>query len=197
MEGWEETSSPILWIHGPQGCGKSYLAQYIVEDLKNTEDRSAVVNYFCDSGSTPASVLRSVLAQLLIHPRAEPGLQEQITETVEQLSPYSYPAPLDATYRLWDRVTAIVEDAPPITLIVDGLDELPSKYLMPHEFDFPSRLIELTELMSGYIRLVVLSRTETSVRNAFKDSQEIQITASRLETILKFSFPQRYLSTPI
>lgn len=71
-----------------------------------------------------------------------------------------------------------MEDAPPITLVVDGLDEVPSKYFLSYEFDFPSRLMELTSLMSGYIRLHVLSRTEGSIRNAFKGSQEIQITAS-------------------
>jgi Cdc6-like AAA superfamily ATPase len=83
--GWEESSSPILWTHGPPGCGKSYLAQYVVDDLKKA-DRSAVLSYFCDASSTPASVLRSVLSQLLLHPRIEPDLKEQITEMVEQLS---------------------------------------------------------------------------------------------------------------
>lgn len=177
---WEDTSSPILWIHGPPGCGKSYLAQYIVKDLKAAEDESAVLSHFCDASSTPASVLRSVLAQLLLHPRAERDLKEQITETVEQLSPDSHSAPLDPTYRLWDKVIKIVEGAPPITLVIDGLDELPSKYLLPAEFDFPSRLMELTAVMAGYIRLLVLSRTEASIRNAFKDSREIQITPSRV-----------------
>ena len=187
-KGWEEVSSPILWIHGPPGCGKSYLAQYIVEDLKKAEDRSALLSYFCDSSSTPALVLRSVLAQLLLHPRAEADLKDQITEMVEQLSSDSHSAPLDTTYRLWDRVATIVEDAPPITLIVDGLDELPRKYLLPHEFDFPSRLIELTALMSGHIRLLVLSRTEATIRNVFRDSQEIQINAGRVrEDIEKFA----------
>ena len=115
-----------------------------------------MLSYFCDSSSTPASVLRSVLAQLL-HPHAKPDFKEQITEVVEKLSLDSHSAPLDTAYRLWDRVTAIVEDAPQITLIVDGLDELPRKYLSPQEFDCPSRLMELTALMSGYIRLLVLS----------------------------------------
>lgn len=80
-----------------------------------------------------------------------------------------------------------MEDAPPITLIVDGLDELPRKYLLPHEFDFPSWLMELTALMSGYIRLLVLSRNEASIRNVFKDSPEIQINVGRVqEDIEKF-----------
>ena len=177
---WEESSSPILWIHGPPGCGKSFLAQYIVEDLKTTEYKSAVLSYFCDSSSTPALVWRSVLVQLLLHPRAEPGLKEQITEMVEQLSSDSLSGPFDTTYRLWDKVTAIVEDAPPIALIVDGLDELPRKYLLAHEFDFPSQLMELTTLMSGYVRLLVLSRSEATIRNVFEDSPKIQITAGRV-----------------
>lgn len=139
-----------------------------------------MLSHFCDAGSSPASVLRSILAQLLLHPQAEKDLKDKITKTVGQLSSDTNSAPLDASYRLWDKVTAIVEDAPPITLVIDGLDELPNKYLLPQEFNFPFRLMELTGIMAGYVKLLVLSRTEASIQNAFQDSPEIQITATRV-----------------
>lgn len=180
---WDDASPPTLWIHGPPGCGKSYLTQYIIENLKATEDKSAVLSYFCDTSSSPASVLQSLLAQLLLHPSAGPHLKEKITEIVEQYSSDS--TPLDISYRLWDRSAAILGDAPPITLVIDGLDELPSKYLLPQEFDFPCRLSELPTALGGYIRLLVISRTEISIRSAFKEDQEIQITASKVRDDIK------------
>ncbi|KAH8589899.1 NACHT and ankyrin domain protein [Bisporella sp. PMI_857] len=177
---WDDASSPTLWIHGPSGSGKSYLTQYIIEDLKAMDGKSAVLSYFCSANSTPASVTISILSQLLHHPLAQTNLREEISGTLDQLAPDAHATPLDPIYRLWDKVIAIVEDAPPITLVIDGLDEMPSKYLLSQEFDFLARLMELTTVMAGFLRLLVSSRAGVSFRKAFGDSHEIEITPGKV-----------------
>ena len=174
----DETSSDTLQIQGPAGSGKSYLAQYILEDLKTMDRKSAVLSYFCNASSTPASIFKSLLSQLLHHPLADTELQNQISETVARLAPdtHGHAVPLDPTYRIWDNVIAIVGNAPPITLVIDGLDEMPSKYLGSQEFDFPSHLSELTTVMTGYLRLLISRRTDANFGKVFNGSHEISIT---------------------
>ncbi|BCS12767.1 NACHT and TPR domain protein [Aspergillus luchuensis] len=34
FQAWLKQEQPLLWIHGPPGCGKSFLAEYIISNLK-------------------------------------------------------------------------------------------------------------------------------------------------------------------
>lgn len=180
---WDETSSATLRIHGPAGSGKSYLAQYIIEDLRTMDRKSAVLSYFCNASSTPASLFHSLLSQLIYHPLIETDLKNKISVTISRLEPdtHGHAVPLDPTYLLWDNIITIVENGPPITLVIDGLDEMPPKYLVSQEFDFPYQLLELTTVMTGYLRLLISSRTVAKFGKVFNGSHEILITQMKVK----------------
>ena len=178
---WNDATSPSLWIHGPPGCGKSFLAQFIVDSLVERDDRSAILSYFCDGVSTPSSILQALLAQLISNPRVPTELKNEVSETIARLSPDSRAVSFDVSFKLCDTLVHAVERGPPLTIIVDGLDELPNRYLQPPDFDFPSRLVELTTLLSGYARVLVLSRTSSQIKKTLNDCPQIQITPATVQ----------------
>ena len=172
----DDTSSPALWIHGPAGGGKSFLAQFVLDDLAATDDPSAVLSCFCDASSTPSSVLQGLLAQLVGQPDLDEDVRNIIIEAVGESSAGKPGMPSDVSFKLWDVMATVVEQGPPLTILVDGLDELPTKYLEPPEFDLGARLVNLTALVSGYVRVLILSRPNASISRAMDGSPSVQMT---------------------
>lgn len=182
---WDETLPSTLWIHGPAGSGKSFLARFIADDLQEigTGDQSIVTSCYCDATSTPVSMLRSVFSQLLAKGSPSQELKGRLSTALQEMdkllsAPTSSP-PSESSFRFWDRFVEIIEVAPPITLIIDGLDELATKYLAAHEFNMAGRLVDLTGVPAGCIRLLVLSRPDTSIRKALGDSPDIEVTQQK------------------
>lgn len=171
----EKNASPLLWLHGPPGCGKTFLAQFIVEDIKQENTEQRPLSYFCDANSTPSSVIRSILLQLLQYP----GLGEEVRDSV--ISSTAVPSsgdqnpPLDATHRLWDTLSNVLSGLPNVTLVIDGLDELPDRFLLPSDLDFPSKLATLSNINDTHTKLLLSSRTHPSLQRASKDSPSLLV----------------------
>ncbi|KAK1830704.1 NACHT and ankyrin domain protein [Podospora conica] len=180
---WDETLPSTLWIQGPAGAGKSVLARFISDELGGSDDKSVVMSCYCDAASTPASILRTALTQLLASTSATEELHGRLStalELVDQTPPPASP-PSDPSYRAWDRFVEVIEACPPITLIVDGLDELSNKYLATHEFDMPGRLVDLTGVPAGCVRLLVLSRPQPSIQKALASSLRLTVTREKTQ----------------
>ena len=173
-----EGASPVLWIHGPPGCGKTFLAQFIVDDVQQEAAGSGTLAYFCDANSTPTSVIRSLLLQLLQFPELGNETKAIVTEAASEVSPGDHASPLDATHRLWDTLSSVLPNLHNPTLVVDGVDEISGSHLQQLSFDLPSKLVELTETNDKSTKLLLSSRSESIIQRAMKDSPEILVTSA-------------------
>src|SRR5437762_1461341 len=54
----------ILWIHGPPGFGKSVLATYYIDAIRNRHRNSIVAYFFCRHGQAGLSNVRDVIRTL-------------------------------------------------------------------------------------------------------------------------------------
>jgi hypothetical protein len=181
----------VLWIHSPPGCGKTFLTQYIIDELDQDPRSHAIASYFCDEYSSPDSIMRSVLGQLLETPRFEPEAQAKINEELEGLLEIP-PGAVDTTYKLWEKLSAVSKTAPAFSLIIDGLDEVSSKSLLGPDFKFLVPLIDLATSSAGKIRLLVTSRTEHSLRSALQGFPDLLITAEKVRDDM-----ERYITTEV
>ncbi|KAH9979208.1 hypothetical protein BJV77DRAFT_1154339, partial [Russula vinacea] len=136
-------SSPLLWVHGKPGSGKSVLCSGVIEDIKaQHEAGSAIMAYFyCDfrdedkqtaAASSSLSYLSYALSPIFV---ATYSLAHTWHTTREHKDPM---------------VSLLVEG--PIYLIVDALDECPNNSGLPPqeksrpEIDIQSALERLTTL---------------------------------------------------
>ncbi|KAK4448453.1 NACHT and ankyrin domain protein [Podospora aff. communis PSN243] len=178
---WSDAVPSTLWILGPAGSGKSHVAHFILDELENTSDNSIVIGCYCDSSSTPKSLLQTALSCLLSKGTPSEDLKGRLSAVLEfanESSSASSP-PSDTSYKLWDRFVDIIQASSPITLVVDGLDELPDQYLGRQEFDLARRLVELTSFPTERVRLLVLSRPHPDIRKALSGAPEIMVTQQK------------------
>lgn len=169
----KSANPPLLWITGPPGCGKSFLAQYIVEQTPGP-----VISYFCSQHSTPGSIMRSVLAQLLEHPSLELSIRDDLVGDLEGLLETSSGI-ADNTFKLWDKFKVLSQTAPNFSLVIDGLDELPDEKLGEATLDLPSRLLQAASYENPP-SLLVLSRDNSKLRSRLSSYTTIQITAEKV-----------------
>ena len=181
----DNQTSPILWIHGPPGCGKTFLAHHIADSLQMTNDQPATVTYFCDAYTSLESIFRSILAQLVREPKLGAITQSMVVESLKDVKE-------EATVsKLWDSFSSVIRMDKRINLVIDGLDEIPYHQV----FNVPARLAEAVSKTEGRLKLLFTSRTESKVRNYFKDYAEILIVAEKVkEDMQRFidSEVQRY-----
>jgi hypothetical protein len=109
---WDESVAPTLWIHGPAGIGKSFLAQFILDDLAPTEQKSIILGCFCDASSTPSSVLRTLLVQLVTQPDLESDLRDKAATAISDAASTGTQTPFDLSYKLYDPVRTIAGQVP-------------------------------------------------------------------------------------
>jgi len=183
-QNWDDPTARSLWIQGPAGTGKSYLAESIANSLAE-ENTSPNVSCFCDAVSTPASMFRGIFNQLSQSPSIGDETKRLITETSTRVSVDSGISPVDLSYKLWEGLVSIVSHIPRFRLVVDGVDEMASSYLAPEESSFVSRLINLTTVPGGHVRIVILSRPNPDIETALEGSPTIYITPERVEDDLR------------
>jgi hypothetical protein len=166
----------LLWIHGPPGCGKTFLAQFIIDDLRQEQTRPAPLYQFCDAESTPSTVIQSILSQVTTASVLPDGTRVGITQSASEASPGGRTVPLDATHRLYDTLSTVVSSLPDLTLVIDGLDEIPERYLRASDFDLTSKLVALMSQGNGHMRVLISSRTQPDIHKALKDLPSILLT---------------------
>ncbi|KAF1962459.1 NACHT and ankyrin domain protein [Byssothecium circinans] len=174
----EESASPILWLHGPPGSGKTFLAQSIVDFIQedNVELETNVFSYFCDANSTPSSLIRSLLVQLQQHPALGEETRVKVISSTTEPSSGDLSLPLDITHKLWDTLSGVLPEIPNTTLIIDGIDELPERFLQPQDFDLPSKLATLSEIDDKKTKVLLSSRSHANIRRALKDFPNLLVT---------------------
>lgn len=181
-----DNASHVLWIHGPPGCGKTFLAQSIIEftQKEDAEQGSIVFSHFCDANSTPSSVIRSILNQLQLQPSLGEKVRENVLSSIAEPSSGDQSLPLDVSHKLWETLSGVLPELPNVTLVLDGLDELPEKYLQPTDFDFPSKLANLSNTNKS-LKFILSSRTQASIRKAFGDFPNLLVTEDLIKEDLE------------
>lgn len=184
---WDESASPVLWIQGPVGIGKTFLADFIASDIDETGPNSTVLTSYCTARSTPVSIVHGLAAQLVQSDKISESVSAKLDNLVKNSSPDQGAVPYDAIYRVWDGLTSTIEESPRLSIVVDGLDEVPDEFLSHQKFNLSSKLVELTTILAGNVRLLVLSRPQASILRVLRDSPIIQVTATKVsEDISRF-----------
>ncbi|KAI0198195.1 hypothetical protein F4808DRAFT_452139 [Astrocystis sublimbata] len=112
--------SPLIWLNGPPGAGKTVLASVVIEEARKVSDIS-VIFFYCfrnDSRDSFVSVARGLLAQLVTHHDTLIDLLygEMSTKSGEVILSSS-----DTAKRLLQVALGIRKRY----IIIDGLDECP------------------------------------------------------------------------
>jgi hypothetical protein len=179
-----ETDSSLLWISADAGCGKSVLASFLVDHHKHKSVSHSNVCYFffkADSNEQRDALygLSALLYQLyksqlqLIH-----NAQNLLKEEGQNLKSLA---------TLWKLLTDSTEDpqARPTICFIDGLDECEentrkqlinfiSKY-----FAMPIEEENGKECYRKKLKLLVTSRPDNSIKNAFDRQREALETTDK------------------
>ncbi|KAK4223218.1 hypothetical protein QBC38DRAFT_517311 [Podospora fimiseda] len=149
-------SSPLLWISGGPGKGKTMLSIYITEVLEQLQE-GILLYYFCSGRNknmnTALTLMRGILHQwITICPQYVQYIRSFFDGT--ETTKYT----LSNLMCLWRVFSAMLTKSTPcpVTLVLDGLDEC--------EEDGLRQLLDLLrELLSsaqGRVRVIILSRPQ-------------------------------------
>ncbi len=205
---WETSSrSELLWVHGKQGSGKSYLAARVIQYLKDSNEKAyeqridgnntaALAYVYSDSLDTntidPSKLIGSILNQLchlLPHPEIEQSLESLFDRQTEP------PTRQD----MQGAILSIMAKFPQTFIVVDGLDECHK--LQDDQFEelceFISSLAQPNssssiakgvqpKTISPIAKIVVFSRPEyLEIKKAFRDCPIIQVDAGENDDDIK------------
>lgn len=181
-----DSASSILWIHGPPGCGKTIIARSIVEFIQqeDVELRSIVLAYFCDANSTPSLIMRSILSNLLQHPALKEETRKKVVDSLKEPLSGDQVLPVNVSHKLWETFRNALPELSNVTILLDGLDELPENYLQPMDFDLPSKLASLPSINSN-LKFVLSSRTQASIWKAFGHYPQLLLTEEMVKDDLE------------
>jgi Cdc6-like AAA superfamily ATPase len=188
LQNWKtKSTSELLWVHGKHGCGKSYLAARVIQDLIETTDRAneqrrdsgslvALAYIYCSSLDAtkvdPSKLVGSILNQLC---HCLPKLE--IEKSLENLFDRQLEAP---TRQDMQRViVSIMSKFSETFIVVDGLDECHK--LGDDHFEelceFLNSLVQ-PKMTNSIAKVLVFSRPEyLGIRNAFEECPKIQVDA--------------------
>lgn len=140
------SSSPILWIHGPPGSGKSTLCSSAIESLAKSSGSNVVIYHFYDFAQhlSPQQTL-SILARQLLEYRQR---LQKIPDELQKLM-HAPESPLGRAQKI---IKALIEGHSRIYFFLDGLDEetttksswnnvvLVLRFLVKLADDYPTRV---------------------------------------------------------
>jgi hypothetical protein len=160
-----------------KGCGKTVLAHYLIDRLRENKPNNIVLSYFCDEYSSPETILRSLLTQLLQNSRLDPQRCSLVADELSGLLEIQ-PQEHDIPYMLWEKLLAVT-DKLSLYLVLDGLDELRREHLDGQGLNLPAMLADIVQRGLD-IGLAMTSRTEHDLQLAFRAYPKILITADKV-----------------
>lgn len=180
----ECSSSTTLWVHGPPGSGKSFLARCVADHLQNSHDQRPIASYFCEEASSASKIVESILVQLANHPRTPQAERDTLSDSINTLTKRNneLSTPPEAA---WDVLTSAVENVSTCILVLDGIDELRPQLLNDQGFNFAKSIRELQQNHHGLIKLYLSSRDVVIVRDAFEACPTLELTSEKLQDDLE------------
>ncbi|KAJ7436605.1 hypothetical protein B0H11DRAFT_1754616, partial [Mycena galericulata] len=159
----DHPSSPILWLHGPAGAGKSAIAQSLCEMLE--EEACLGASFFFKRGDPfcghSKRLFATIAYQLALH---WPDLKRHISQSVE-----NDPSLLDKVLpmqlqRLIIEPCRQMGSTPALVVIIDGLDDCKDPNIQQNILQLISHAVHEEQLP---LRFLVASRPEPHIREIF------------------------------
>ena len=178
----ERTSSSLLWIHGDPGLGKSFLASSIIEELsqnQNIDPLPQVIYFYCkysdEQKSTLVSVLRSMLLQLFESKSNNMVIWNELDRLrkgtiLDHATAESLPSLIQA-------FSETAAQFPTLHCVIDGLDEL------NEPVELVKLLLELQQTLEIVFSVVIVSRKEEAIMEAFRKACGVIMLPMRVEDI--------------
>jgi Cdc6-like AAA superfamily ATPase len=160
-EDWANGSTRFLWLHGIPGSGKTVLASFVVENVKQFCKTSALHDtalayyyfYFRRERDEASHLLRWVIAQLCRQSKCIPNQVRELYDAGVEPTTASLVTALSIVVRCFNRVY----------LVLDALDESSNR---------PNLLHVLLQVAGDAdfekIRLLALSRKETDIERVLE-----------------------------
>ncbi|KAI0269374.1 hypothetical protein BC834DRAFT_951654, partial [Gloeopeniophorella convolvens] len=160
----------LLWVHGKPGVGKTVLASITIEWAKKAlihGKRPTVAFFYCEHDNPkkrdPQLLLATLLHQVLRQ------LPPKFWADLEVDDGLSTTRSLEKLCNLLKAACDHLEETRPVVLVVDALDEC--------EVALRKRLLPLLVSLGRRSRLLLTSRKEMDLGNAFENTPYIAITA--------------------
>ncbi|KAI5847634.1 ankyrin repeat-containing domain protein, partial [Morchella snyderi] len=120
-----KSSSNVLWLRGAPGTGKTILASYVIDKLKeNLQDGNCLAFFYCSTASKacsePAPILRAILRQICIA-YSPNGLPDALLRVKNQKDVDSS-GPL-TVYETQNLITELSHHLSGLWIVIDALDE--------------------------------------------------------------------------
>ncbi|KAF8069265.1 hypothetical protein FPV67DRAFT_1669280 [Lyophyllum atratum] len=166
----------VLWLHGPAGAGKSAIAQTIAEN--SAECKILAASFFFSRGRPGRDSLdrlfTTIAYQLAISiPNLRPAIQQVLIDDpsiVHQVITVQIQKliiePLELLTSL-KNVKVPTKPTFPFLIIIDGLDECSGT---DDQSQILNHILTLVSLPRFPLRLLIVSRPEYNIRNAFEKS---------------------------
>ena len=174
-----EVESPLLWLKGSPGAGKSTLSSVLVRDLyERHEPGSAIAFCFFDSRQGQASSARYILKALAYQLRdciRRTGAESALHSTIREDDKLTGSMSLDQFQRKLRGVFVSVDITAPVFLVLDGLnddDDEGVKKVILHEILRVNRSREKSHIF----RCFITSRFKCEARISKEDLIQIDMS---------------------
>jgi hypothetical protein len=158
----EDRSSPILWLHGPAGSGKSAIAQTLCQKL---EEGCLGASFFFKRGHPSRGhakrLFGTIAYQLAL---VVPDLNRQISQSVETNPSLVDKSLLTQLRKLIVKPCRQSASTRALVVVIDGLDECGDQKVQQEILCSIGRAIAEQQLP---LRIVIASRPESHIREIF------------------------------
>ncbi|KAJ7923893.1 hypothetical protein B0H13DRAFT_1602183, partial [Mycena leptocephala] len=158
-------SSPILWLSGPAGSGKSAVAQSFCQKLQ--EEGRLGGSFFFKRGHPSRGSAQKLFPTIAYQLALIPLLQQIISQTIEK-----DPAIVDRS--LSEQLQRLIIDpcwkgclSEPVTVVIDGLDEFEGEALQQEVLWLVGKMVAGRERLP--VLFFIASRPESHIREAFAE----------------------------
>ncbi|OKL59155.1 hypothetical protein UA08_05962 [Talaromyces atroroseus] len=185
QEWLEGVDSPLLWISGGPGKGKTMLAIYITEELHSVVDsgQGVLLYYFCSNRArnrnTAVTMMRGIIHQWI---NLHPHLAQHISDYFEGSETIKYT--ISSFISLWRLFLILLRQAGScqVVCVLDGLDECEKESLKQLLDALGDYLLESEEKPMSRLKLILLSRPQPALlENKLGRYRRIKIDDSDME----------------
>ncbi|KAL2206930.1 hypothetical protein CC79DRAFT_1358704 [Sarocladium strictum] len=164
--------TPLLWLKGKPGAGKTVLASVVIDYLRDLSDTSMV--FFYISGDNPAradflAIARGILSQLV-------ALDTDLIAYFDDERLKTSSAKLDSL-RLAKSLMAVALKKLKTSIILDGIDEMPSRDQRKDVCSWFYDLVDSQETAAmADIRCLFISQDDSIARKDLENIPSLEIT---------------------
>ncbi|KAF7927505.1 uncharacterized protein EAE98_005887 [Botrytis deweyae] len=186
---WASSNKRFLWLRGQVGSGKTIICSHLIENIPKilkiippgvtSNNAHLVAYYYCsfsdNSTFDVGNFQRSIIAQL----REKYGLLPELKELYDNCAPFP-PSTVQLTTLLLSIISSLEgssailtnseqnEACRSITLVIDGLDEVPLGKPRDGYLQF---IEKLSSIQNPNFRIVIVSREEGDLKASFPKDQ--------------------------